>query len=254
MTPVSEAHVHVLEHDPDLAAGLAHDELVAATRAAVARTHLLNAGPWSAPTAAPASASAVGLLVLDGLLMRTLELGDRRSTELLGDGDLLRPWQRDAEDGLVPRTVEWRVLQPTRLALLDARYAAATAQWPELSTALIARAMRRCRSQGLLAAISHVNRVDHRLVLAFWCFAERWGRVRPDGVLIRLPLTHEQLGAMIGARRPSVTTALSSLAGREVLVPRQRGEWLLTPAARRLVDALPEAARGGALAASRLAA
>ncbi|HEX8053582.1 MAG TPA: Crp/Fnr family transcriptional regulator [Thermoleophilaceae bacterium] len=254
MTSISDTQVRVLDADPDLAAGLPADELPAATHAALARTYLLATGTWTPPASWAGSASTLGLLVLDGLVMRSLELGDRSSTELLGEGDLLRPWQRDTEEALVACSVQWRVLEPTRIAVLDGRFALAIARWPRLTAAVVGRALRRSRAHGVFAAISHVNRVDDRLVLAFWYFAERWGRVGPDGVAVRLPLTHEQLGAMIGARRPSVTTALSSLAAQGILVPRRRGEWVLTPTARLRIDGLPEAARGGAQHAPRLAA
>jgi CRP/FNR family cyclic AMP-dependent transcriptional regulator len=61
------------------------------------------------------------------------------------------------------------------------------------------------------AAISHEPRVEERLVLLLWHLAERWGRVRPDGVLVPLRLTHEVLGMLVGARRPSVTSSLGGL-------------------------------------------
>ena len=253
MASIQDTPVRLLDEDPDLAAALPADEQAVAARAAVARTYLLGTGDWTPPTAWAGSASTLGLLVLDGLVMRSLELGDRCSTELLGDGDLLRPWQRDTEEAMLACSVRWRVLEPTRVAVLDARFGVATAPWPQIGAAIVGRALRRSRSQGVLAAISHVNRVDDRLVLAVWYFAERWGRVGPEGVAVRLPLTHEQLGAVIGARRPSVTTALSSLAAQGILVPRRRGEWLLTPAARRRIGG-PEAARGGAPEGPRLAA
>jgi hypothetical protein len=112
--------------------------------------------------------------------------------------------------------------------------------------------MRRARWQGVFATLSHMNRVDQRVLLAFWYFAERWGRVRPDGILVRLPVTHEQLGALVGARRPSVTTALSALGEADLLRGVARGEWLLTPAARASADRFAPAA--GALDAPRLAA
>jgi CRP/FNR family cyclic AMP-dependent transcriptional regulator len=145
----------------------------------------------------------------------------------VGPGDLLRPWQRDPEDAVLPCRVEWQVLEPARMANLDGRFARAVGRWPQISSALVGRALRRARWHGVFAAISHTTRVDRRLVLAFWYFAERWGRVRPDGVVVRLPLTHEQLGALVGARRPSVTTALSRLAASGELQPVGRGEWLL---------------------------
>lgn len=244
--------VRILDEDPDLAAGLSGGDLEAASRAALARTYVLGRGPWTPPKEQPNAHSTVGLLVLDGLLLRSIEIGDRCSTELLGEGDLLRPWQSDAEDGLLPVGVHWTVLEPARVALLDARFATATSQWPQIGTALVGRALRRARWQGVFAALSHMNRVDQRVLLAFWCFAERWGRVRTDGVLVRLPVTHEQLGALIGARRPSVTTALSALGESGLLEPVARGEWLLTPAARVRVERLGPP--GGALDAPRLAA
>jgi CRP/FNR family cyclic AMP-dependent transcriptional regulator len=254
MATSRDIRVRVLEEDPDLAAALPPQELEPATSAALARTYGIRPGLWEPARAQPPNGSTFGLLVLNGLLTRSLELGDRSSTELLGAGDLLRPWQRDSEEVLLPHAVTWHVLAPTRVALLDGGFATAIAPWPQLTAALVGRALRRARWQGVFAAISHVTRVDHRLLLAFWYFAERWGRVRADGLLVRLPLTHEQLGALIGARRPSVTTALSGLAAQGLLVPLQRGEWLLTAAARKRLDGLREAATGGAQQASRLAA
>jgi hypothetical protein len=230
--------VRILDEDPDLAAGLREDELAAATRVALARAHVLERGPWTPPRDAPAGAGAIGLLVLGGLMMRSIEIGDRCSTELLGEGDLLRPWERDTEEGFVPSRVRWTVLEPARVAVLDARFAAATAAWPAIASALVGRALRRSRRQGIFATLSHMNRVDQRVLLAFWYFAERWGRVRPDGILVRLPVTHEQLGALVGARRPSVTTALSALGEAGLLTGVARGEWILTPAARAAVERL----------------
>lgn len=223
--------MRLLDEDPDLAAGIEPGELEDAARAAVVRVCALEPGDWHPPTRKPGDPSTLGLLMLDGLLTRTLEVGERSSTELLGEGDLLRPWQPDSEVGLVACSVSWRVLVPGRAALLDARFASAAAPWPQIGVALIGRAMRRARWQGVFAAISHETRVDHRLLLAFTCFAERWGRVVPEGLLVRLPLTHEQLGTLVGARRPSVTSALSALGASGRLVPRGRGEWLLTAAA-----------------------
>lgn len=244
--------VRLLEADPDLATGLREDELAAATRVALARTHVLERGTWSPPRERPSGPAAIGLLVLDGLLMRSVDIGDRCSTELLGEGDLLRPWQRDAEDGPVAVGSGWTVLEPTRVAVLDGRFAAAVASWPPITSALVGRALRRARWQGIFAALSHMNRVDHRVLLAFWYFAERWGRVRPDGILVRLPVTHEQLGALVGARRPSVTTALSALGEAGLIEAVARGEWLLTPAAHASVERLGPPA--GALGAPHLAA
>jgi hypothetical protein len=65
-----------------------------------------------------------------------------------------------------------------------------------------------------------------------WLLAESWGRVTPAGVTLPVVLTHEALGALIGARRPTVSLALAELMERGAVV-RQRTGWLL-------LESLPE--------------
>jgi hypothetical protein len=241
----ARTEVRVLEFDPDLAAGLGEAETRLVTHRACARLETLEAGAQQSVGDGCDPYTTIGLLVMDGLLIRTLAIGDRRSTELIGVGDLLRPWQHDGQDGMVPCRVDWRVLERTRVAVLDAQFAASIARFPQVSSALVGRALRRSRWQAVATTLSHMTRVDQRLLMLFWHFAERWGRVRPDGVIVRLPLTHETLGALIGARRPSVTSGLSALARKGLVKPADRGAWLLTEAAREWIDAVAEAADDG---------
>ena len=49
----------------------------------------------------------------------------------------------------------------------------------------------------------------------------------PGGVLVSLRLPHRTLAGMVGARRPSVTTALGQLIAREEIERRPDGGWLL---------------------------
>ena len=60
----------------------------------------------------------------------------------------------------------------------------------------------------------------------FWHFAGRWGRVRGDGVLLPLRLTHTVLADLVAACRSTVTTALSDLSKRGLIRPVDEG-WLL---------------------------
>jgi CRP-like cAMP-binding protein len=69
--------------------------------------------------------------------------------------------------------------------------------------------------------------VDDRLLVVMWFLAERWGRVRPEGVVLPLKLTHQLLAALVGAKRPSVTTALGELTTAGLLERRDDGSWLL---------------------------
>jgi hypothetical protein len=86
------------------------------------------------------------------------------------------------------------------------------------------------RSQRLAVtqAISQLNRVDQRLLTLFWHLAERWGRMTSDGVLIPLTISHRMLSQLIGARRPTVSTALGELTRAGEVRRLDNGTWLLT--------------------------
>ena len=59
--------------------------------------------------------------------------------------------------------------------------------------------------------------------------AEYWGHVTSAGTRLPLSLTHDALGALVGARRPTVTLALGQLVERGAIVRQERG-WLLLEA------------------------
>src|SRR5690349_22548166 len=100
-------------------------------------------------------------------------------------------------------------------------------RFPEITAALFDRLSERSLRLATTQAISQLTRVDRRLKALFWHLAERWGRVSGDGVIVPLALTHRILGQLVGARRPTVSTALSELAEREELTRRPDGSWLL---------------------------
>jgi CRP-like cAMP-binding protein len=91
----------------------------------------------------------------------------------------------------------------------------------------MSRAVGRTRRLAFQQAIGHLTRVDTRLLLLLWHLADRWGHVDRDGVLLPLRLTHQTLGRLVGARRPSVTTALNQLAAQDLIRRRADGSWLL---------------------------
>jgi len=154
-------------------------------------------------------------------------VADHVSAELLGPGDLLRPWMAGDTTGLLPVKAVWSILAPVTVAVLDRRFAAEAARYPEVTSALFDRFAERSLRLATTQAISQLTRVDRRLKALFWHLAERWGRVCGDGVLVPLPLTHRILGRLVGARRPTVSTALSELTERGDLMRRQDGTWLL---------------------------
>lgn len=217
---------HVLVEDPDLAEGVPTELWEPAANECIARVARLPVGRWTARGATRLK-DGIGLLVLDGLLIRRVGIDGRFGAELLGESDLLRPWQGEDEPPTLPLTTGWRVLAPTRVALLDEAFARRLAPYPQVSAHLVGRALRRSRNLAVNMAIVHQARVDIRLRMLFWHLADRWGRVRSDGVLLELRLTHTVLADLVAARRPTVTSALKELS-RQGLVRAESGGWLLT--------------------------
>lgn len=76
----------------------------------------------------------------------------------------------------------------------------------------MARATRQARLLSFRLAILELRHIDLRVLLLFWHLADRWGRVRANGVELDLDLTHDLIARMIGAHRTSVTLALRKLS------------------------------------------
>jgi hypothetical protein len=220
------AVVRILEEDPDLGEHLQGNRLLAARQDCVARAIRVPTGLWDPQADAGDIRFGIGLLILDGLFLRRVGIGGRFGGELVGDGDLLRPWQREEQGASIPRTGAWKVLRKGRVALLDAEFALRVARYPEVISTLFARAIRRTRHMAVSIAIIHQPRIDLRLHMFFWDLADRFGTVRPDGVHLPLRLTHAMLGELVAARRPTVTKALGELADRG-LVTWTGEDWLL---------------------------
>src|SRR4051812_13052610 len=219
--------IRLLEAQPDLADGLSPEDEAQARRHVVALLDSVEPGPWEPASRYPPDAAFFGLLVVDGMISRDVELGGRRCSELLGPGDLMRPWDYDEGDApSVPSESAWSVLEPTRVAVLDGRFARVACRYPELVAGLIGRTLRRSRWLAILLTISSMPRVDARVLALFWHLADRWGRVTLDGVVVPVRLTHDMVGRLVGAHRPSVTTALSELTRAERISRLPHG-WLL---------------------------
>jgi CRP/FNR family cyclic AMP-dependent transcriptional regulator len=216
----------VLERDTDLGGGIPDTQLAQARQASVATAVSIPVGAWRAGPEVAAVTGGFGLLVLEGLFVREVSVEGRHAAEVLGRADLLRPWDYDGEDALLPATASWRVIAPARVALLDARWAARMANWPSVGCELAGRGVMRSRRLVVTLAIAQQPRLDVRLWMLLWDLAERYGTVHSDGVHLEAPLTHESLAHLASARRPSVSSALSRLTERGVL-ERRRSTWVL---------------------------
>jgi CRP/FNR family transcriptional regulator, cyclic AMP receptor protein len=214
--------------DPELGETLSPDQLASARHRAVVAVFEPPPGIWS-PDGLPTESHAFALLVLDGLVMREQLLAGSTATELLGPGDVV-DFEVDT-DALVPSTVHWTVPDAAMIALLDDRVLGVIRAWPPVARALFQRMARRNARLATHRAIAQLPRVDQRLVAFFGHVAERWGRVSPAGLIVPLHLTHETLGRLIGARRPTVSLALKELSTAGMVERRGDGAWLVRDSA-----------------------
>ncbi|MBV9214415.1 MAG: Crp/Fnr family transcriptional regulator [Actinobacteria bacterium] len=221
-----ETEVCLLDAFPRLAGELAPDELDQARGELTVRIERVPRGRW-APPPQWHRRDDLGLFVVDGLLARDVVVGDTTATELIGRGDLLRPADHEGEQAPIPFGVSWTVLEPLSIAILDADVTRAICRWPPLVVAIMGASVRRAFGLAHLLALSHLRRVDARLLVMLWHLADRWGTVQAEGVVVPLRLTHEMLGHAVGAQRPSVTTALNQLEAAGRISRRPGGGWVL---------------------------
>jgi CRP-like cAMP-binding protein len=196
-----------------------------AREAAQADVIVLESGPWE--PSVEAVRALYGLFILEGLLVREVRMEGRTAAELLGPGDVLRPYTSEILDASVRHEILWEVLQPTEIAVLDRAFADSVQPWPEIVGALMDRMVRRAHALGFHLAVSHLKLVEARLLAVLWYYADSWGRVTPEGTVLPVRLTHGLLAQVVGARRPSVSTALGKLQERGLVQRIENGHWLL---------------------------
>ena len=175
------------------------------------------------------------IMVLEGVVVREVVLGTTTASELLGPTDVVDIGM--GGEAVLNSTTVWNVPEHARVAVLDDRLLLMLRRWPSIGRVLLARAAQREARICVHRAIAQLPRVEQRVLAFFAYLAERWGRVSSSGLIIPLHLTHEGLGRLIGARRPTVSLALKQLSALELLVRREDGSWLLPPDALAQLDA-----------------
>jgi len=213
--------VSLLDIEPDLADVLGDEQRIEAQRlwlpvAAVDKdedvTRLLE------------ESGAFGAIVLDGILVQALQIGDDPALRLIGPGSFVP--MVDSPRSMPVVGARLFVPVPTRLVLLGDEVLIAARRWPWLVSSLHARMLEHSERLATQLAICQLPRVEDRLMALMWLLAESWGLVTPTGTRLRMSLSHEVLGGLVGARRPTVTLALGKLAERGSLI-RHEDEWLI---------------------------
>ena len=218
--------ISVLDVDEDLGRWLSAERRAQARGRLVGRLVRLGKGRWDVePSPGRPGPGLIGLLIVEGFIARELVRDAQVSLELLGPGDLVRPW--DEEGSLLPIATRWNVLSPARLVVLGPEFTVQVSAFPEVGAVLFARMHMRSQRLAESQAISHANGVATRLHSMLWHLADRWGRVTVDGTVVPLALSHRMLGELVGARRPTVSTGLAELERSGAVVRRGDGTWLL---------------------------
>ena len=219
-TPPPAASVALLEVDPDFDRVVPAEDRELAARALTlpARMHASGAVVGCAP-------EDVAVVIILGAVWRELRVGHGASPQLLGPGSVLLCDPRPAE--LLSLTLRATALVDTEVAVLDRRFLMASARWPELVGVVHSRVADQQRDLAVQGAICQFPRVDERIVGLLWHLAERWGRVGPEGVRLPIALTHATLGRFVGARRPTISLALTELRERGVVDRDVDGSWIL---------------------------
>lgn len=202
--------VALLKVDPDLAGPDPPAEVLAARDRLTAAVYRVPAGGTIPPRPVPAGAHA-GFLLIKGVMLFEVSACGRTTAELVGPGDLVRLWQSDPPASLA-REVKWSVLEQAVLADLGSLTSASFGGAPKLLETLLKRYADRAEAAAVQRSIAAHVRVDVRLLAYLWHLADRFGVVVPGAVRLEIPLTHAVLARLIGARRPTVTTALQRLA------------------------------------------
>ncbi len=222
------SRIRLLDVDPDLGRFLAHEDLAEARQLVLSVVTVAREEEYTLSEILDRH-DVFAAILLTGLMLEEIQVAEHMGMRLLGPGDVV--WPRASTPSMLVTDLSTRVLAGSRLALLGPDLLLAGRRWPGLSRALYARFAQQADRLTTQLVICQLPRVDQRLHALMWLLAESWGRVTPAGTTLPLKLTHDILGALIGARRPTVTLALRDLAERGAVVRQDQGWLLLEPPA-----------------------
>lgn len=171
--------------------------------------------------------TVVGLMLAHGSILHTVSFGGRELGELVLAGDMILPWTPTIEG--IPSVRRLCPVVDSRVVALDHRFLRAAAAWPELMVTVQRRLNdqeHRTAVHGVIAQLPHVER---RLLSIMWHLAGRVAKIGAEGTIVPLPMTHAELGRLVGAQRPTVTLALKELEQEGLLYRRDDGHWVLGP-------------------------
>src|SRR3954452_11529867 len=123
--------VCLLQADAGLRRAIPAAEQRLAQRVLIAPRCTLKARMDLADQLATGGQEPFGALLVDGFVVRESTVAGDVSAEVLGPGDIVRPWR--VTESAVPCTTRWAVPAGAVAAVLDARFLMAARRWPQLA-------------------------------------------------------------------------------------------------------------------------
>jgi len=193
----------------------------------------------------------LGLVLIDGVLGREVAIGEHHILELLCHTDvLLIP--AAAEPPRIGTAVTLTVLTASTLAVLSRSFIRAAGRWPSLLSNLHRRVEAQRARLAIQGLTAHPPQAEHRVLLTLWLMADACGHVTADGIVLQFAFTHNVLGRLAAARRPTVTLALRRLQSADCIRRDRHGRLILTSAAAHKVTALTETSNAAAWVGSSI--
>ena len=218
--------ISLLEVEPDLAGALGDEQRAEARRFLLPVAAVDKGGDVAGLLE---RSGAFGAIVLEGMLIEVLQIGEDPTLRLIGPGSFVPP--SDAAPSMPVLGARLTVPVPTRLVLLGDELLTAARLWTLIVSGLHARMLEHSEELAKQLAICQLPRVEDRLMALMWLLADSWGRVTPAGIRVPVSLSHEVLGGLVGARRSTVTLAVRTLRERGSLIKQKDGWLILEPPA-----------------------
>ena len=217
--------IQLLDAVPELAEHLGPEVATSAREQLEAPVVALPRGDWSPEDLGGDDAHPFGAVLISGLVARRVDVGGHPGLDLYGPGDLMPVSGLHREN--LPAAETWTATTPSVVAVLDDHFLLGARRWPRLVSALLVKAQAQHDRLLVQLVAGQQPRVEDRLLLLLRHLSDRFGRMTPDGIVLPLQLTHEALGQLVGARRPTVTLALKVLCDRGVLARLPGRCWLV---------------------------
>ena len=237
--------VSLLDVEPDLGRGIESQDWEVARQSTRAILRRIDRGECALPASACDIDNVIGLIVSDGVMSREVALGDHVAFELLTPGDVLLLPDAGIDDLDLGGRITLTALSPAELIVLSKSFIHAAARWPSLLTGLHRRLEAQRRRLAIQSLAAHMPRAEDRLLVILWLLADSCGRVTPEGTVLRLSISHEALGRLAAARRPTISLAMRSLETAGCVQRGPNGQLTLGSVARRRVQELTHASLTG---------